>query len=220
MSEFKKVLLLEDSAVYSDGLKMILNGEFPDFKIEHVDGDVLDLNAILAEVYDLIIAGESVCNRSALDFFKSSSSFKVPVLIVTDENDGVVALNYIKLGAMAALPKTAFPDEIITACKTILNNRVYFSHDLIRSYSERYFNKKKSGDLMNLLSKKEKTVLLLMSEGYRLKEICSKLGLANSTVSTMKKRIMEKLDINSAFELLQFMNTQAASKNRAENSEN
>jgi DNA-binding NarL/FixJ family response regulator len=59
-----------------------------------------------------------------------------------------------------------------------------------------------------------------MSEGYRLKEICASLGLANSTVSTMKKRIMEKLNINSAFELLQFMNTQSASKNKTDNFEN
>jgi two-component system response regulator EvgA len=208
MSVLKKVLLLEDSAAYSDGLKLILVNEFPGVKIEQKDNEIFKYDTDLIGAFDLVIAGESICNNKGFNFFKSYENSTTPLLIVTDKNDGVSALNFIKMGAKAVLPKTAFPNEIVTACKTILNNRIYFSHDLIRSYSEGCFDGKRSGDIMNLLSKKEKTVLLLMSEGYRLKEICSSLGLANSTVSTMKKRIMEKLSINSAYELIQFMNAQ------------
>lgn len=209
MSILNRVLLLEDSAIFSDGLKLILHDEFNGVDIIQKDGNLSDLASWLDGDYDLIVAGENVCNTAAIDFFELIQNLKIPVLVVTEKIDGVAALDYIKLGAMAVLPKTAFPLEIVTACRTILNNRVYFSHDLIKSYSNENFNRKKSADVMDLLSKKEKTVLLLMSEGYRLKEICSKLGLANSTVSTMKKRIMEKLNISTTYELIQFMNTQA-----------
>ena len=52
------------------------------------------------------------------------------------------------------------------------------------------------------LSQRELTVLNYLKKGLKNKEISKKLMLSEKTISTYKKRIMNKLDVNNVVELL------------------
>ncbi len=54
------------------------------------------------------------------------------------------------------------------------------------------------------LAIREKEVFLLLAKGQRTSEIAMQLGIKANTVSTIKKIVLKKLNINNSFELFQY----------------
>ena len=61
-----------------------------------------------------------------------------------------------------------------------------------------------TSDLSRLLSEREFEVLRLIVTGKRLNDIALLLSLSNRTVSTYKRRIMNKINIKSDAELVKY----------------
>jgi len=60
---------------------------------------------------------------------------------------------------------------------------------------------------MNKLSPREKEVALYIAKGISTNEIAKKLGIKSNTVSTFRKKIFVKLNINSNVEIFKlFLN--------------
>ncbi|WP_319559751.1 helix-turn-helix transcriptional regulator [Marispirochaeta sp.] len=55
------------------------------------------------------------------------------------------------------------------------------------------------------ITKREKEIILLVSQGYSNKDICNKLFISMSTTKTHLRNIFEKTDIKSRFDLLQLL---------------
>jgi DNA-binding NarL/FixJ family response regulator len=67
-----------------------------------------------------------------------------------------------------------------------------------------YSSKEKNLNLQNpfkKLSNRELDVFKLLSQGESVNNICKALNLHQSTISTLKKRIMEKLGVGNIVEL-------------------
>lgn len=56
------------------------------------------------------------------------------------------------------------------------------------------------------LSERELTVLKLLTEGLRNKEVARRLNISDKTVSTYKKRVLEKFDVSNIMDLVPKMN--------------
>jgi DNA-binding CsgD family transcriptional regulator len=56
-------------------------------------------------------------------------------------------------------------------------------------------------NIMNTLSPREKEVALYIAKGISTNDIAKKLGIKSNTVSTFKKKIFVKLNINSNVEI-------------------
>jgi DNA-binding NarL/FixJ family response regulator len=52
------------------------------------------------------------------------------------------------------------------------------------------------------LSYREATVLTLLTEGHRNKEVARRLDISDKTVSTYKRRILDKFEVDNIMELL------------------
>jgi len=62
-------------------------------------------------------------------------------------------------------------------------------------------------NIMNKLSPREKEVALYIANGVSTNDIAKKLGIKSNTVSTFRKKIFVKLNINSNVEIFKlFLN--------------
>ena len=62
-------------------------------------------------------------------------------------------------------------------------------------------------NIMNKLSPREKEVALYIAKGISTNDIAKKLGIKSNTVSTFRKKIFVKLNINSNVEIFKlFLN--------------
>jgi two-component system response regulator NreC len=59
-------------------------------------------------------------------------------------------------------------------------------------------------DTYDQLSEREREVLKLLALGYTAGQIADKLALSSKTVETYRTRIMEKLNLNSRVDLVQY----------------
>jgi DNA-binding NarL/FixJ family response regulator len=94
-------------------------------------------------------------------------------------------------GAMGYLLKNATAAEIMTAISTVIKGQQYLSQEA--SASLRVLSS--SDDI--IISRREKEVLGCIAEGLTSKAIAEKLFIAESTVTTHRKSLMAKFEVNN-----------------------
>ena len=126
------------------------------------------------------------------------------ILIYTSRDELTNGPVYLQAGANGFLHKVAPQPEINTAIKAILNGKKYVSMTLQTHLLNGYTNNKPSNNY-DALSPREKDILHYLMEGSAMKEIGARLKITQSTVSTYKERIMEKMQASNMVELYKKM---------------
>ena len=94
-------------------------------------------------------------------------------------------------------------DELLRAIRTLLQGETYLSPK-ISSIVVKDLVKKQQGENPSeifSLSSREREVLQLLAEGKNMKEIAFTLDVSIKTVEAFRKRLMDKLKVNSIAEL-------------------
>lgn len=111
----------------------------------------------------------------------------------------------MKAGADGYLSKLASPEDIQFALKTWVSKGSFISAKLQEGIFHSVINGN-SGNPLDVLSKREKEVALLLVNGNGNLEISNELELQPTTVSTYKNRIFEKLGITNLPSLIAIFN--------------
>jgi len=90
--------------------------------------------------------------------------------------------------------------ELLSAIKAVLSGYNYFPSEAINPAPENETNN--DLELFRLVNDRELMVLQLFAQGRSNKEIALGMFLSNKTVSTYKKRLMQKLRVGSLVELI------------------
>jgi two-component system response regulator EvgA len=107
---------------------------------------------------------------------------------------------------MGFINKTQPEAEILRAIESVRAGTNYFNTITVRLMADSIHDRDpKNTDLPHLnLSEKERMVFLLLAEGLPNKEISHKLHLAETTISTYKKHILQKLNVKTPLELAMY----------------
>ena len=120
-------------------------------------------------------------------------------------DEDVYALRYINSGANGYLNKLCSEKEIRNAILTFLEEGKYISPKIKDKILDNYMSNKSINPL-DQLSNREIEVARLMVQGYGNLEISSMKQLQKTTISTFKKRIYDKLNIDNLVSLIGIMN--------------
>jgi DNA-binding NarL/FixJ family response regulator len=105
----------------------------------------------------------------------------------------------IENGASGYLIKSASADEIAEAIDTVLKGKIYLS------VSMEHIAKPLSimpSDNLPALTKREKEILQLISEGLTNNQIAEKLFISPLTVDSHRKNLLTKLNVNNTASLI------------------
>ena len=127
------------------------------------------------------------------------------LLVVSMHADEVYVTRALKAGAHGYLLKDSAGTDLLRAVMALTQNKSFFSpavsrimlDDYLRQLAERGIT-----DRYDTLSEREREVFQLIAEGRVNKEIAEILHLSPSTVETHRARLMEKLDVHSAVEIV------------------
>ncbi|MBM7554192.1 response regulator [Thalassobacillus pellis] len=204
-----KVLLVDDHAVVRMGLKMLLNS-LEDMEVigEASEGNE-GIEKALAEKPDAILMDLSMPH--GMDGLSATLELKkqlpeTAILILTMHDDEEYLFRAIQAGASGCVLKSAPHDELVSAIRSVYNGNAYLHPSATKRLMEEYLgNLKQDGsDTYQLLSEREKEVLTLIAKGYSNKEIGEKLVISVKTVETHKSNLMEKLQMKTRPELVDF----------------
>lgn len=113
----------------------------------------------------------------------------------------------LKAGADGFLTREAQVSDFVTALRSISRGETYVSPAIVTRMVNTYVLKSPQGTLEDpyeLLSDREREVMLLAAVGHTNREIARTLHLSEQTVHNYRATVMEKLGFHDRVELLKF----------------
>ena len=200
-----RVLIADDHAILRRGLMEILVRKLKD----SVFGEAKDAQEVLARTqsdeWDLLILDISMPGRSGLDVLRDVRALrpKLPVLILSMHPEDQYGKRVLRAGASGFMNKESAPEELIKAVKKVLAGGRYVSPALAEKLALD-LNDEVQRDVQETLSHREFEVLRMIALGKTTGQIAEELHLSVSTVSTYRARILEKMEMKTTAELMQY----------------
>jgi DNA-binding NarL/FixJ family response regulator len=188
-----RVLVVDDHPIVREGLCTIL-ALTCDLEASAMARNREDaLAALRRERFDLIVLDLSLPGSNGLSLVTEFKDLfpRLPVLVFTCHDERPLVMHALRQGASGYVTKDSAPDELLTAIRRIAGGGKYVTLAL----SEALIGELQSGDLSlhEQLSAREFEVMGLIAAGKRTREIAAHLRLAETTVSTYRARILEKM---------------------------
>ncbi|MBR7798843.1 response regulator [Undibacterium fentianense] len=205
-----RILIADDHTIMREGLKRILDGN-DDIQVigEAIDGHDT-ITKVRSEAFDVLLLDLSMPGRSGVDLIHQiKDEFpKLPVLILTMHEEEQYAVRAIRAGANGYLTKESAGTQLVTAIRKVAAGRPYISMEVAEQLAMSAMptsNHHQSAHTS--LSDREFEVFCHLAKGKSITEIGELLHLSVKTVSTHKTRIMQKMDLQSISELVQYAMT-------------
>lgn len=205
----KKILIIDDHAMFRQALNVILLERMPSGMItcDEADGAVAARDMLAHHTYDLAILDISLRHTTGMELLSELklSYPSVPVLMLSMYPEEQFALQALKLGASGYLTKQEASDELLAAIEKIFAGERYLSSSFSSLLISQVLQHGKIGDLSHArLSRREMEIFRLLARGYMLKRIADNLGLSIKTVSTYKTRLKTKMGFKDNAALIRY----------------
>lgn len=205
-----KIIIADDHAVVRSGFAHILNFQ-PDMEVVATAADGLEAYDLVARhkpdvlLMDLSMPpGESglIATGKIKEDFPDTK-----IVILTMYDDEEYLFHVLKSGASGYVLKNSPDDELFSAIRTVYDGGTYIQPSMATSLVREFV--KKDGDQIEtdpfkILSKREIEVLPLVAKGYGNKEIAEMLYISVKTVEAHKAKLMEKLNLRTKPELVEY----------------
>ncbi|HWN84403.1 MAG TPA: response regulator transcription factor [Vicinamibacterales bacterium] len=200
-----RILLADDHTMVRQGLRKVLE-ERPEWQVVAEAGDGHEA-VRLAELHKPNVAVLDVA-MPLLNGIEATRRIakRVPqtrILVLSMYSDEAYVTQMMKAGATGYLLKDSAGVDLLEAVQSVAQGKSYFSPAVARLMSDDYARQRgPDDDRYESLSDREREIFQLIAEGKANKEIAALLFISLSTVETHRARIMEKLDLHSAAEIV------------------
>jgi len=200
-----RILIADDHAILRRGLIEILMRELKGV----VCGEAENAQEALAQVqshdWDLMILDVTMPGRSGVDLLADLQRLrpKLPVLVLSMHPEDQYGKRVLKAGASGYMNKDTAPEELIKAIRRVLAGGRYVSPALAEVLALD-LGRGASQPLHESLSNRELEVLRLIGSGKTVSQIGELLQLSVTTVSTYRARILEKMNMTTTAELMNY----------------
>ena len=198
-------LLADDHSLIRQGVEFLIEELDFDGEIFHASTLQKVLETIESQQLDIVVIDAIFPDGNSLTIIPEIKNRKpeIKILVFSGVDENTQSIKYINAGANGFLTKLSEEDEIKEAILKIHNTGKYISSitqdSLINSMQNNHTNRLKN------LTEREFQIAELYAKGLGNLEIASHLDIKQNTVSTIKKRIFDKLDIENLVELVELM---------------
>ncbi|HDU1402606.1 TPA: nitrate respiration regulation response regulator NreC [Staphylococcus pseudintermedius] len=206
-----RIVIADDHAVVRTGFSMILNFQ-EDMEVVGTAADGVEAyQKVMEHAPDVLIMdlsmppGESglIATSKILDSFPNTK-----ILILTMYDDEEYLFHVLRSGASGYILNNAPDEQLLLAIRTVYQGETYIDPKMTTSLVKEFVHSSNDGEYSNdpfkVLSKRELEILPLIAKGYGNKDIAEKLFVSVKTVEAHKTRIMDKLNLKSKPELVEY----------------
>ena len=203
-----KIILADDHSLVRGGLKELIHKD-ADLTVvaEAEDGQKL-LDLLPSNKCDLIVADISMPNMDGLTAIKAIHQKypKIKILILSMLKDYQHFQMVMALGASGYMVKDDASEQLVTAIKTILKGKKYVSPSVTTMLVDREVRGLEEGEApsLEIITEREKEILILIAKGLANKNIASKLNLSTRTVEHHRSNLTDKLGIKNTASLVKY----------------
>ncbi len=211
MNSKTKILLADDHNLFMDALEMMIGLE-EDFEvIGKVNNGNQVVDFITTSEPDVLVLDINMPEKDGIDTLNSlkKMNYNGSVIMLSSISDSRMVHDAFKKGAHGYLSKKCARKEISTAIRSVVGGDPYLGSEINKSVVNQLFLKKEGQEaeesaMMKQLSAREIEILKLIAMEYTSKEIAEELFIAQTTVDTHRKNLIEKLKVKNAVGLGKF----------------
>ena len=200
-----KVLIVDDHPIMRKGLKQVLS-EASDIVVagEASNGQEA-LSLALENDFQVVLLDISMPGRSGLEVLSQLKRLKssLHILILSTFPEEQYAVRALKSGASGYLTKESLPEELIAAIRKVSGGGKYVSAALAEKLAFD-LSDEAAKPLHETLSDREYQVMCMIASGKTVKVIAEELALSVKTISTYRRRILDKMKMTNNAELTHY----------------
>src|SRR5262250_2533889 len=184
-----RVLVVDDHPVVRHGIMANLNPQRDMTVVAEAGDGVEALTLIKEHLPDVVLLDLRMPRMDGLDVLTEVNASKLPskVIIMTTFESEEDVHRAIKAGARGYLLKDSTQEEILDAIRRVSLGETYLPARIVQKFAE--------GMRKPELSAREMEVLQWVAAGKSNKEIGAQLFIAEGTVKTHVKNLLEKLNV-------------------------
>ena len=198
-----RILLVDDHALFRDGLGRLLEGE-PDFKLVDCCGNMREALAILSrQTVDVMLLDYLLEHEQGSEVVRMvrQAGFQGKILMVTAGLTNSQIRELIQLGISGIFLKHDAPSSLVTCIREVMAGRTWLAprhlQALVEADSTRDSNLEKKQ-----ITERQRVVLRGVLEGHSNKEIASQLGVSESAIKAVIQQLFSKLRVRSRSQLV------------------
>jgi DNA-binding NarL/FixJ family response regulator len=210
LNEPIRIVIADDHQIIREGLRSLLSA-VPGVEVvaEAEDGrTAVKLAAELAP--DVVVMDINMPDLNGIEATRqiTGGGGRVPRVVgLSAYSDRRFTLEMLNAGARGFVVKDAAFAELAEAIRTVMDDKVYLSRSIAGVVADDDANDARWADVpsaFSQLSPREREILQLTAEGKAMKEIAGKLDISIKTVETHRRKVMEKLAMDSVAELTKY----------------
>lgn len=195
MAMKKSIVHIDDHLLFAEGIKLLFDGH-PDYELsKHYENSAEAFEYCKLHKPDLVLMDYYLPEGNGLDaagaYLKLNP--KPLVVILTMVSDLFIVQAARSRGISGFLSKNIGHGELFSAIDAVINGGTCFPGTAEGTIG--------SKDLMSLLSNRERQIAGLVAQGYSTARIAQDLFISELTVSTHRKNILRKLNLENSVQL-------------------
>jgi two-component system, NarL family, response regulator DegU len=192
-----KVIIADDHKLIRQGIVQLL--EFDnDIEIVGQAKDGVECLSLINKIpADVLLLDINMPKKNGIEVLQSlkNKRKKIKVLILTIHNETEYLIKAVDIGVNGYILKDSGFDELKNAIHIVHEGESYIQPSLIPALNSRLVKRDVEKEKIELLSKREMGVLILVAQGFSNRDIAKKLEISERTVKNHLSNIFKKIQV-------------------------
>ena len=201
-----RILVVDDHAIVRDGLVRLLNAQDDLDVCDQAAASEKALEAVRRLDLDLAVVDLALEGADGLELIKQicSEDGKIRCLVLSMYDESLYAERALRAGASGYVMKEEATETLVEAIREVLRGEIYVSERIMERILRKLAGRGPglTESPLEALTDRELQVFRLLGEGHSTREVAELLELSVKTIESHRAKIMNKLDLENATQLL------------------
>ncbi|CAM8362954.1 response regulator [Candidatus Methylopumilus universalis] len=204
MSQKVTIVLVDDHAVVRAGVRRLLEQETLFEVIGEAESGEKAYKIFGELKPDVMVMDLSMPGMGGLESIRRilMRYERARILVLSMHEDLSFANQALKLGAKGYLIKNTLGDDLVKSIQMVARGEIFLSDEIAKKMAMQSISG--AEDPIDELSAREFEIFRLLAEGLEIDAIAATLNISSKTVSNYQTMIKQKLNINTAVELIRY----------------
>jgi DNA-binding NarL/FixJ family response regulator len=201
------VFLVDDHGMMRSGLRALIEGDPGLEVVGEADEGRSAVQMISKMGPEVVVMDLRMPDMNGVEATRQicSANPGARVIGLSANTDRQSVVEMLRAGAKGYVLKESAFEELASAIRMVMNNKVYLSPAVTNLVVEDWVQgDQRDPSAFGVLSAREREVLQLISEGKATKEIAALLNISLKTAESHRRNLMEKLHVDSVAELTKY----------------
>ncbi len=195
------ILLADDHHITREGLASLIENQEGMAVAGQADNGRKAVELALSLIPDLVIMDINMPELNGIEATRQilSRQPQIRILVLSMYTERRYVTGMLEAGALGYVLKNCMFSELIDAVKTLMQGRRYLSQSISDMLMDDFIQGRKfrEGSETTSLTSREREILQMIAEGFSSIQIAGRLHISERTVSTHRRKIMDKLNVHN-----------------------